>query len=264
MSGRLDAQQSGEVVFLPESHAFQPLLADPKEPAFFAAYVSTATPARTTGVGSTGLGENIGLIGRRDRKWDLSVAAAVFSQFDMQTASNELLNSDFIVGVPFGWHAGQWSLRVRLYHQSSHLGDEYLISTGATRVNYSFESLEAIGSRDVGALRLYAGAEDLVRRDPSSLRPLVIHWGVEWARQNPRLFGRVAKGRPFAALDAKSSEERHWRTGWSARAGYEFATSSAGGRRWSVDLRGYSGPSPYGQFYETDVKAIGAGISFSL
>ena len=75
---------------------------------------------------------------------------------------------------------------------------------------------------------------------------------------------RVAAGTPFAAIDAKSSQQRNWRVGWDARLGYEFASPSLGHRRWSVDLRGYRGPTPYGQFYGTDISAIGAGVSFSL
>ena len=70
-----------------------------------------------------------------------------------------------------------------------------------------------------------------------------------------------------AALDAKSSQERAWQTGWSVRAGIEFQPNSTGAearRRLSVQLQAYDGPAPYGQFYLESVKSVGLGLHFSL
>src|SRR5436309_12926175 len=74
-------------------------------------------------------------------------------------------------------------------------------------------------------------------------------------------------GRLIAALDAKSSQERAWQTGWSVRAGIEFQPNSTGAearRRLSVQLQAYDGPAPYGQFYLENVKSVGLGLHFSL
>jgi hypothetical protein len=181
----------------------------------------------------------------------------------MQTPSYDLLNIDFMVGGVFGWRVGGVVLRTRLYHQSSHLGDEYLLSSGATRVNLSYESVELLASRDFGPVRLYGGGEYLIRRDPSTLQPGILHGGLEWTRRahDVKVLGH---GAAFAALDAKSFQAREWRVGWDARIGWEFAPVRQTERRCSIELRLYRGPSPYGQFYETDVSAVGAGISFSL
>ncbi len=48
-------------------------------------------------------------------------------QFDLSAPSSDLINTDYVVGVPLSWRSGGWSTRVRLYHQSSHLGDEFLL-----------------------------------------------------------------------------------------------------------------------------------------
>jgi hypothetical protein len=117
-AGESRAQDTSTIVFLPQGHSFRPPRADQKEPGFFAAYLSTTSIARTTGVGSTGLGEDIGLIGGDHGRWDISLAAGVFSQFDMRTSSYDLLNTDFVIGVPFAWHLGAFALRARAYHQS--------------------------------------------------------------------------------------------------------------------------------------------------
>lgn len=259
-----DAPGQGAVVVLPEDHSFRPLRADPKEPAFFAAYLSMTSEQRSTGVGSVGLGENIGLLGGRAGRWDVSLSAGVFSQFDMATPSYDLLNTDFVIGMPFAWRAGRFALRARIYHQSSHLGDEYLLRTGVSRVNYSYESMDLLAACEFGPARLYAGGEDLVRRDPATLRPGVLHWGAEWMPRRAHEFGALGAGAPYFAVDAKSSQQRSWEIGWDLRVGYEFAAAAPGHRRWSVELRAYHGPSPYGQFYETDVDALGVAVGFTL
>ena len=256
------AQADSAATVLPEGHLFRPLRADPKEPDFFAAYLWMTSAQRTTGVGSVGLGDDIGLFRSATRRWQVSIAAGVFSQFDMRTPSKDLLNTDFIVGIPWTWKGGPWSLRVRVYHRSSHLGDEYLLHSGATRINFSFEAAEVLASRDVGPFRLYGGGDYLFDTSPGSFRRGLWRAGLEWTGPAARLL--FGQGRYFLALDTQSSEERNWRVGWDGRLGWEFAPKSRSARRWSVELQGFRGPSPYGQFYGLDVSALGLGMHFSL
>jgi hypothetical protein len=196
----------------------------------------------------------------------VSVAAGVFSQFNMQTPSNDLINTDFIIGFPLTWRAGPLSARARIYHQSSHLGDEFILRTNPTRVNLSFEALELLGSWDVGGLRAYGGGEYIVRHEPADLKPALLHAGLEYRHPRPVVqVSGLGVGRVVAALDAKSSQERKWQTGWSVRAGLEFQPAGTGrARRLSVQLHGNDGPAPYGQFYEENVQAGGIGVHFSL
>ena len=244
---------------LPQGHLFEPIIADPKQPHFFAAWLWVTSPRLTGQVSSIGLGEDVGLIRGGGRRWQVSVAAGVWSQFNMGTASNDLINTDFLIGLPFTWRRGTMSARVQLYHQSSHLGDEFLLNMQPTRVNLSFEAVEVLFSREIGSIRAYAGGEQIFRREPSTLRPALFHGGIEY-----RPGARGAR-RPFAALDVKSTQERKWRVGWSARLGVEFQPAEQTvPRRLSVELQGYAGPAPYGQFYVENVRSVGVGLHFSL
>ncbi len=247
---------------------FEPLAADPKQPHFFAAWL-WVTSARLTGqVASIGLGEDVGLLRDGGQRWQVSVAAGVWSQFNMETASNDLINTDFLIGLPFSYRRGALSVRVQVYHQSSHLGDEFVLNTQPTRVNLSFEAVEVLVSHDFGGgtLRAYAGGEDMFRREPSSLRPRLLHGGVEYRPRGVVVrVGGLGAGRPLAALDVKSTEERKWRVGWSARGGIEFEPlGTTAPRRLSVQIQAYAGPAPYGQFYVENVKSLGVGLHFSL
>ena len=73
-------------------------------------------------------------------RWELGFQAGVFSIFDMSSDSKDLINTDFWVGVPITARWGWFSTMMRVYHQSSHLGDEFLLRGGVDRVNLSYEA----------------------------------------------------------------------------------------------------------------------------
>jgi uncharacterized protein DUF1207 len=245
---------------------FAPLIADPKQPHFFAAWLWVTSPTVTGQASSVGLGEDIGLIRGPRSRWEVSVAAGVFSQFNMGTRSNDLINTDFVIGFPLTYRRGAVSARARIYHQSSHLGDEFILNRNPTRVNLSFEAAELLVARDLGSFRAYAGGEYLLRREPSDLQPGLVHVGLEYRHVKPVMRPRgLGEGRAFVAVDAKSTEERRWRVGWSASGGIEFHLPAEGAsRHLSLQLHAYSGPAPYGQFYQENVRSVGFGIHLSL
>ena len=66
--------------------------------------------------------------------------------------------------------------------------------------------------------------------------------------------------------DAKATSALDWHPGVSARAGFEIANSAESGhvtRRWAVLAEYYDGPSPYGQFFRSDVTSYGVGLHFA-
>ena len=69
----------------------------------------------------------------------------------------------------------------------------------------------------------------------------------------------------FVALDIKSTQERKWRVGWSGRIGVAFRLDTGDASRLvSLQLQGYTGPAPYGQFYQENVRSVGVGVHFDL
>src|SRR6266702_32741 len=162
---------------------FRPLLADPKEPQFFASYLWDHSPRLSSKLATVGVGQTIGLV--REPNWELAIAAGVFSQFNMQSATNDLINTDYLVGLPFTYRHGSWATRFRLYHQSSHLGDEYLLHTNAQRVDLTFEAAELLVSKEIAQWRVYGGGEYLFAHS----RP-----GASWRGWTPDRC-RTASGR---------------------------------------------------------------------
>ena len=254
--------------WLPQGRLFCPLAADPKAERSFISYLRgdfsiLADPAAEDGtnIGAVGLGDSFAIFrigGRRaGNGLQLDVAAAVFSQFDLDAASFDLINADYLVGLPLTLRTDGFTARLRAYHQSSHLGDEFLLSRNPERVNVSFESIELIVSQEVGGLRVYGGGESFFRRDPEELAERLFHAGVEL---RPAVF---ADGRLVTAVDFKAVDDGTWSRGWSARAGLEIARIPTPGHPAeviSLFVEYYDGVAPYGQFYREDIRYWGFGL----
>ena len=188
--------------------------------------------------------------------WQVEIEAGVLSQFDLDQQSDDLLNSDFYVGFPFTYNNHPYSVRVRLMHQSSHLGDELLLRPDAPeRINLSLEFVEALFAYEYGDWRVYAGGGDAFRHSPSSLDARTLQAGFEYFEDDKReRFGLIG------GLDYRSSAQSDWDPGVSVRAGMRVGTVGDGTTRLDVRLEYYTGPFPYGQFYTEDVEYAGVGV----
>jgi Protein of unknown function (DUF1207) len=270
-AGVHESEATGTVGF-PEDQIFCPLLADPKEARSFMSFLrgtfrSLDDPSgEGTSIASVGLGDSFGLVrfGGPDagEGVQVDVVGSIFAQFDMGAPSNDLINADYIIGVPLTFRRNGFSLRAKLYHQSSHLGDEYLLrSEDIVRENLSFESMELLISQELGALRAYVGGEKIFRREPDTLPDSLFHTGVELRT------GRARKVQLLAGVDVKTTELHDWSPGVSARVGMEIGRPGPEGhpgRLIMLLMEYYQGPSPYGQFFQDDISYLGAGIHFGL
>ncbi len=70
--------------------------------------------------------------------------------------------------------AGKFSAFARIYHQSSHLGDEFLLRTRTNleRINLSYEGDDLRLSYELPyGIRVYGGGGGIFHKEPSSLKP---------------------------------------------------------------------------------------------
>jgi hypothetical protein len=268
-SGVHAAESTGTVAF-PQDKIFCPLLADPKEPRSFVSWLrgtfrSLDDPSGTgTTIGSVGIGDSFGLVrwngGNVGDGFQIDFVGSIFAQFDLGAPSNDLINADYIIGIPLTFRKGGFSLRTHLYHQSSHLGDEYLLRGEIERENLSFESVAFLASQEAGPLRVYGGGERVFSREPASVAAKIVQAGAEL--RSPRARIQVVGG-----VDVKASEQYDWSPATSGRVGLQFARSGGGdhpARLVTLMLEMYQGPSPYGQFFQDDISYIGFGLHFSL
>ena len=250
-------------IFLPKGQLFTPLFADPRWPNFSAAYLYYLHDDELKHVGAANFGGSIALYRNQapfHGQWEFGLQAGVFSIFDLATDSKDLINSDFFVGVLGSYRRDALSGLLRLYHQSSHLGDEFLLRNRVKRINLSYEIVDFKLSYELfDLLRLYGGGGYLFDQEPPTLKPWLVNFGAEM--ESP---WRFADGmlEPIAGIDFKLHEEHAWSTDFSVRGGVRLTNPVAFGRKLALLGEYFKGHSPHGQFYQRKIEYLGLGVHY--
>ena len=251
-----------EASFLPPGSLFRPLLADPRWPDFSVAYRYYIEDNEVRHVGSANFGGMIALY--RDTaplsgQWEVGLQAGVFSIFDLAADSKDLINSDFFVAGVGSYRKDNFSAMARLFHQSSHLGDEFLLRNRVNRINLSYEVLDLkLSYRIAQMFRLYVGGGWMFDQEPADLDPWMTQFGLDF--ESPWLF--LGHAQPIGGADFKLHEEHAWSTDFSIRAGVRFSGSRAFYRKVALMLEYFKGHSPNGQFYQRKIEYLGLGLHY--
>jgi hypothetical protein len=249
-----DSPAPTRVILFPDDDLFRPLLADPKEPRTAFDYrgaraidldVSGSSTRPASQVGGIAVGGNIGIWARKVSAChgvQVSLIGGVFAQFNLDAPSRDLINSDFLVGAQVAMRTDRISGRVRVTHQSTHLGEDLIHQNPSVPdPNFGFQAIEGLVSLDGERWRAYGGAGYVWFMNAEGSSALV-HVGAEF-RARHLVFGLA---RPVAGIDLASLQTRSWGATTSANAGVEW-TSPAETRRMRLLVVFTSGYSPYGQ-----------------
>lgn len=253
------------VIHYPRGDYFRPIIADVKEPQFHMALNQTKFDGESIVVADVGLGHSFGLfrwpVSSSGNGWQLSFFGALFSQFNMDTSSDDLLNTDYLVGFPLTLRYGNFSGRFRLVHLSSHLGDELLLSDQAPeRINLSIEAIDMMLAYDIGYWRGMLGGAKLIRHDPTDLEDRIFTAGIDYRNPVPI----IGNSRFIAGIYTEWMEEINWNSGTSLKFGLEFGQSYPERHGVRLMVHAYKGFSPYGQFFVSNVEYYGLGMYFDF
>lgn len=269
-----DTEPLGRVWF-PREDVFRPLVADMKQPRFYLSFRNVRF--RTTGLpaggqddriaaGVVGMGKEVGIWRRSVRQrcdgLQVNLFGAVFSQFNLDAPSDDLINTDFLIGPIVTFRRGIVSARLRLYHQSSHLGDELILNNpGLDRVNLSFEAFDGLISVEARWWRVYAGGGYIVSSETDLDEGLAQGGfelrGLRWSWVGVRC--TAVFGADFQAFEA-----RDWDWTTSLMGGIEL-TNPDGTNRFRVLLAYLEGSVPFGQFFNTEkIRNYGLQLQFDF
>lgn len=258
---------------------FQPLVADPREPMYYVAYRFGDKVMGQEAV-AVALGDDFPVFRWCDVfRWhgdmQIGVQAGIWAVFNFHDVPNrdestcELMNTDYLLGIPLTYAIDKWAFRLKLYHISSHLGDEFLVDHPgflSQRVNPSFEALEFISSFQVDQpLRLYGGPGVIMHSDQSfPMKWFYLKYGFEarpWGRKfyYMRLFGT-----PFFALHIENWQVRHMNFDVFAMTGYEFSKLQGIGRKVRFFIEYHHGYSYEGQFFKKRVQYGQVGFAWGF
>jgi hypothetical protein len=184
------------------------------------------------------------------RKGDLQleVEGAVLAIFN-QTKRTCLINADYYVALPLSFAYKRFVHRLRLYHISSHLGDEYMNKRHhKKRLNKSFEALDyALSYGLTKQIRLYVRPGVIVQSDSEMrLKPLYIDYGMEvkvWKKEFKELYGV-----PYLAMHFSNYQDNNWNIDANFALGYEVGKANGLGRKARLALEYHNGFCTAGQF----------------
>lgn len=247
---------------LPVHPLFEPLIADPKWPRFSLAYHYYLKDRMTKHAFSPNFGASFGLYRTeaKNLEWEIGIQAGLFALMDIGRTPTALINADYFVGVPISYRSGSWSGLARLYHISSHLGDEFMLTPEGRktkRINLSYEGVDLLFSYNFTNIRVYGGGGYIVHKEPSYYKPLKIQGGAEYYSSTTFLNGRL---RPVTGIDIKAEEHGKWKPGISCKAGVQLENSALISSKVQLMLEFYSGKSIHGQLYKDNVRYIGIGL----
>jgi opacity protein-like surface antigen len=250
-----------ESKFLPNGLLFDPLHADPRWPHFSVGYRRISEGPEPEKTGSANFGETFAIYRNAallDGQWEIAFQGGVFSIFNLDASSKDLVNADYTVGLLASYRTGSFSSFIRLHHQSSHLGDEFIINTNPDRINLAFEEVDLKLSYNLWEwFRVYGGGGYLVGRDPNNLGRGTSQFGSELTSPWTMLSGKI---RPVAYADFQINERSNWSITRSLMAGLQFENARIGDRKLQVLFEYLKGPSPNGQFFSQRTDWIGVGL----
>lgn len=194
--------------------------------------------------------------------WQWNLEAMAFSRFHLAGDVNEFQVVDFLGNLPVEARSGRFSGRAMLFHESSHLGDDYIRRTKDTGFRFSTDGLRAQASWDwTRWLRTYAGASYLLHTVPAPKR-WALQAGFEllsedlgWLKDYPV--------RLFAAQDFHWRERVQWNMDSRSMIGLRFGFKGTI-RAMRLYLGYFDGHSPFGQFYARREHYADVGISLEL
>ena len=270
-AGDVTPAAAQSVRFLPDVRLFEGPAADPFEPRLGIGLVSTnvfatqgpergafTRPLDTTEVQAVvAIGGTVPLFQLVDRPEGgivVGAQAGVFGRFRVSLPSRDDLGQDWIVALPIEMRWRDFAARVRLTHRSAHLGDEFAASSGAHRIEFGGESVDALFAISIAeAVRVYGGAArifhsntdntDVLRRE-DRLDRYTVQAGVDavwspWRDDGWSVFG---------GADYQSAERTRWAGFIAAAAGVRVRSGTRGVR---MTARYLDGKSPLGQFFLT-------------
>ncbi len=256
--------------FFPRGNLFSPLMADPKWPGFAASYSHYAPyhPNGLKDVIPVSLGDTLPFYRNNlgdGWQWETGMQADAYAYFNVDTQAKALQNTDFFVGGYGAFRHKNLSFIIRYFHQSSHLGDEFLLDNPAyyngLRQKISYEQLNGIVSLDLlkRTFRVYAGAGYLTDIEPSTLGRWIFQYGAQY--HGPTLWRTTnTVWSPVAGIDFKNWNQNNYDEDISARAGVEVTNGHADSPRFQFLLEFYRGHSYYGQFFVNEIQYVGFGV----
>ena len=247
-------------VFPETDRIFHRLLADPRQVQTSARYYQQSGDD----LADIALGNSWGMVrwdGPSLGGWRLqwNVEGMAYTRFRLGGGINEFQTIDFFGNLPLEARSGIYSGKLVLFHESSHLGDDYIRRTGDLGTRYSVEGWSLIASVEPHPLlRLYGGGGDLLHSVPAGQGGM-LQFGLELRTPDFNTATRYPK-HLYLAEDVRWFDRVEWNPTANTEIGIRI-TYSGVIRSLRVHVGNLRGHSEFGQFYKRTENYVNLGIS---
>lgn len=210
-----------------------------------------------------GLGENFPVLALRrgPRPITLGFGTQVYGRFSLGDRKSALISNDWVVGLNTTAALGAWTVTGEIYHESSHLGDEYGDRFGPSRLDWTREVASAWVSYGAGPVRVTGNLSYVLIDELDLDRPgAALAADFEGRPIGSLLGGRV---RPVGGVFFEGAAATSWRISTSAKLGVAVG-APWGGREIGIALIAHDGLSTQRQFYRRESRYVGAELRFDL
>ena len=137
----------------------------------------------------------------------IGIAGGAIARFDMHTSANDIVSEDYDIGFPVSLRSGRFSARLRAYHKSSHIGDEYQLNNPSfTRFDLTYEAVEGIIAGSFRSLRVYAGGDYIYHNVTTDIDPGTVRGGADFIAPGSFSIGSL-DARFIAGAELKSTRD---------------------------------------------------------
>jgi hypothetical protein len=208
------------------------------------------------------LGENLPLVTLKGgaNPIVLGFGSQVYGRFSLTDPKSALISTDWVVGINTTAVLAPWMFTLEVFHESSHLGDEYGDRFPDDRLDWTREVLAAWANYVAGFWRFTAGAS-YVLDDQLKLPAAGGSLGLDYHGKPRRFLGGLV--RPVGGLFTEAGAATRWRVSTSAKLGLAFATGP-GNHDITIGLIGHNGLSTQRQFFRQESQYIGLELRFDL
>jgi Protein of unknown function (DUF1207) len=263
----VSSQAQTEFSFLDKGFLFKPIILDATECQAF----GTLSKAYKDGNNFDGLYIPIGLgLSRSIFRWkksdkisyEIRLEAAAFSQFEINdkfSVLGNLVNTDYKASIPFIYVNGKNQFRFRIYHNSSHFGDDYLLTNKITsyiKNPANYEQIDFMYSWQGERMRYYVGMGYVFSPNTSRER-LSAQVGLFWTKpfKNPNF-------RWVGGLDLKCIQQSDYYP--NTKAGIGIQIGKVDSNQINLMLELYNGKYAYSLLEKNNISWIGAGMYFII
>lgn len=261
-------------VWLPECPVlFRPLLADPRQINYSVGWRFN-DQVLGKDIIDISLGDTLAIyrwnninIGPCNGELQLELEGAVWAVFAPLHRDSPLIDADYYVGFPITYAFDRWQFRLRGYHVSTHLGDEFILGQSyIDRRNPSAEFIDFFVSNDfTDEIRYYAGAGVIIHQDSTfKTGRLFAEVGAELRLRHLGFtdYRNQLYGEPFYAMNFRFRKDFKNHIDQTYVLGYEIGKLYGLCRKVRVYLEYHDGYSLDGQFQKMATNYVSLRFSY--